>query len=197
MGWGTAEHEGFADERRPDGSWSGGTTRSGDPDAVAYQAVCSCGWRSEREHPVPPRPSDVPRDERGLSHGPAWDAWIAALEAANDACWDDWRAEHFDPLLGYEPHTQLIEASDAGGRRHFLDGRAVHAGTTLELLLPDGNWLRGRYEWSYTAGDPPTLHVALGGPAEAERQHELPVVSFPLPARAVLRWPAGDRLASR
>jgi hypothetical protein len=67
----------------------------------------------------------------------------------------------------------------------------------LELLLPDGNWLRGRYEWSYSAGEPPTLHVALGGPAEAERQHELPVVSFPLPARSVLRWPAGDRVASR
>ena len=33
MGWGTDEHEGFADEKRADGSWSGGTTRSGDSDA--------------------------------------------------------------------------------------------------------------------------------------------------------------------
>jgi hypothetical protein len=135
MGWGADEHEGFADEKRPDGSWSSPTHRGGDPDAVAYQAACSCGWRSAREHPVPPRPTDVQCDERGISHGPAWDAWTAALEAASDACWDDWRAEHFDPLLGYEPHTQLIEASDAGGRRHFLDGRPVHAGMMLELLL--------------------------------------------------------------
>src|SRR4051812_947741 len=80
MGWRTAEHEGFANEKRPDDSWSGGTTRSGDPDAVSYQAVCSCGWRSERERPVPSRPADVPRDERGHSYGPSWDAWIAALE---------------------------------------------------------------------------------------------------------------------
>ena len=189
MGWGTAEHEGFADEKRPDGSWSGGTTRSGDPDAVAYQAACSCGWRSEREHPVPPRPDGVPRNEQGLPHGPEWDTWIASLEAASDACWEDWRAEHFDPLLGYEPHTQLIEATDRGGRRHFLDGRPVHAGMMLELLLPDGGWLQGRYEWSYVAGQRPTFHVTLGGPAEAERQGELPGVSFELPARAVLRWP--------
>jgi len=95
MGWGTDEHEGFADEKRADGSWSGGTTRSGDPDAIAYQAVCSCGWRSEREHPVPPRPDGVPRNEQGLPHGPKWDAWVASLEAASDACWEDWRAEHF------------------------------------------------------------------------------------------------------
>ena len=111
----------------------------------------------------------------------AWEAWIAALEAAGDACLDDWRAEHFDPLLGYEPHTQLIEASDAGGRRHFLDGRPVHAGMTLELLLPGGHWLAGRYEWSYVAGELPTLHVELGGTAEAERQGEVPAVPFPLP----------------
>lgn len=100
----------------------------------------------------------------------------------------------FDPLLGYEPHTQLIEASDAGGRRHFLDGRPVHAGTTLELLMPDGHWLSGRYEWNFVAGEAPTLDLALGGPAEAQRQGEVPVVSFPLPARAVLRWPQrGER----
>jgi len=192
VGWGTAEHESFADEKRPDGLWPGGTSRRpGDPEAIAYQAACSCGWRSEREHPLPTRPTDVPRDEQGSSYGPAWDGWIAALEAAGDACWEDWRAEHFDPLLGYEPHTQLIEAADAGGRRHFLDGRPVHAGTTLELLLADGHWMTGRYEWSFAAGEPPTLHVMLGGPAEAERQGELPVVSFTVPPRAVLRWPTG------
>jgi hypothetical protein len=145
MGWGTAEHEGFADERRADGSWSGGTIRSGAPDAVACQAVCSCGWRSEREH--------------------------------------------FDPLLGYEPHMQLIEAADGGGRRHFLDGRPVHAGATLELLMPDEQWLRGRYEWSYAGGEPPTFYIVLGGPAEAQRQDVVPDVSFALPPRACCAGP--------
>jgi hypothetical protein len=121
-------------------------------------------------------PTDAPRDERGFPHGPAWDAWIAELEAANDACWDDWRVGHFDPLLGYEPHTQLIEAADAGGRRHYLDGRPVHAGTTLELLLPDGDWLTGHYEWGYVAGEAPTLHVALGGPRELSARARCRVV---------------------
>lgn len=36
--------------------------------------------------------------------------------------------------------------SDPGGPRHFLAGRAVHAGTQLLLLMVDGSWLSGRYE---------------------------------------------------
>jgi hypothetical protein len=80
----------------------------------------------QREHPVPPRP-DSPRDERGIPYGPEYDAWIAARETADTACWEDWNAEHYEPLLGYEPHTQLILARTEGGRRHFLDGRPVHA----------------------------------------------------------------------
>lgn len=190
MGWGTEDHEGYADERRPDGSWSGGTTRRGDPDAVAYQAACSCGWRSEREHPVPPRPADMPRDERGIPHGPAYDAWISALQAADDACYEDWNAEHFQPMLGYEPHQHLVLGRTEGGRRHFLDGRAVHAGDVLELLAGDGHWLAIRYEWSWDHDTPPTAHTTLGAPPEAERQGLQPTVSFELPPRAILRWPS-------
>lgn len=190
MGWGTNEHEGYADEKRADGSWSGPSHRGGDPDAIAYQAVCSCGWRSEREHPVPPRPQAMPRDERGLAHGPVYDAWIAALEEANDACMDDWDAEHFQPMLGYEPHQQLVLGRSDGGQRHFLDGLPVHAGDNLELLCADGHWLRVRYEWSGEHDQAPTAHVALGAPPEAERQGLHPTVNFTVPSRAVLRWPA-------
>jgi hypothetical protein len=71
----------------------------------------------------------------------------------------------------------------------------VHAGAPLELLMPDGRWLPGRYEWSYAGGEPPTFHIVLGGPAEAQRQDVVPDVSFALPARAVLRWP--DRTGVR
>jgi len=190
MGWGTGEHEGWADHKWPDGHWSGPVYRGGDPDAIAYQAVCECGWRSEREHPVAPRPADVPRDERGLSYGPAWDAWLETLEAAENACWEDWNAEHFESLLGYEPHEQLILGRDQGGERHFLDGRAVPAGTTLELLAGDGHWLTIRYEWSWARDELPTAHFALGGPPGAQRQDALPIITFSLPPRAVLRWPA-------
>ena len=119
------------------------------------------GWRSEREHRVPPAPPDVPRDERGIRHGPAWDEWIAALEAASDACREDWNAEHFEPLLGYEPHQQLVLARDDGGPA--LPRRASRARrVVLELLAHDGRWLSVRYEWGWD-DSPPTAHLALGG----------------------------------
>lgn len=188
MGWGTAEHEGYAEEKRPDGRWSRGTRHGGDPDAVASRAACSCGWRSEREHAVAPRPTEVPRDEQGLPNGPAWEAWVAALEAVEEACREDWNAEHFEPMLGYEPHQHLVLGRDDGGRRYFLDGRPVHAGAELDLLLADGHWLRVRFEWSWHDARS-TAHVALGAPPEAQRQGVQPTVAFELAPRAVLRWP--------
>lgn len=187
-----SKHQHFAEHQHPDGHWTS-VTKYGDPDEVAKRAACECGWRSERVHAVPPRPAGLERDERGLFHGPSYDAWIAALEVVDDACYDDWRAEHFDPLLGYEPHTLLIEGVDGGGRRHFLDGRPVHAGSGLELLTADGHWLRGRYEWSYATGAAPTFHILLGGPPAALAEDATPLVSFDLPPRAVLRWPDPER----
>lgn len=97
--------------------------------------------------------------------------------------------EHFDPLCGWEPHTQLIEATDAGGRRHFLDGRPVPAGAVLELLSA-GVWVPVRYEWNAAAGELPHAHLQLGGPAAAQAHGATPTVSFALPSSAVLRWPA-------
>lgn len=188
MGWGTGEHEGYADEKRADGTWSGPTHRSSDPPAVAYRAQCTCGWHSDREYPIPPRPGDMPRDERGLAYGPAYDAWIAALEAADSACWEDWNAEHHQPMLGYEPHQHLVLGRSDGGQRHYLDGRPVHAGDGLQLLLADGHWLPVRYEWSWD-DTPPRAYAALGAPAEAARQELNPLVEFALPSRAILRWP--------
>lgn len=189
MGWGTEPHEGWADEKLPDGSWLGPTRRGGDPDPIAVKAVCSCGWRSEREHPIPPRPENLPTDERGLPYGDAYDAWITAREAADNHCFEDWHAEHYQPLLGYEPHTQLILAKSGGGLRHYLDGQPVHAGATLELLLGDGRWVRVRYEWSWHPDRPPTAHLELGLPPGGAGIAEAPVVSFALPSRAILRWP--------
>ena len=175
----------------------GATSRGGDPDPVAYQAVCGCGWRSDREHPVPPRPTVVETDAQGRPCGAKWDAWWAAREAAEDRCWEDWTAEHFEPLLGYEPHTQLILARTDGGQRHFLDGRPVHAGARLELLLDDGRWVSVRYEWSWQPDEPPRAYLALGVPTPARAITDAPVVSFALPAPAILRWPSRDEPTCR
>ena len=106
--------------------------------------------------PVPPRPQDMPRDERGLAHGPVYDAWIAALEAADEACHEDWDAEHFQPMLGYEPHQHLVLGRSEGGQRHFSTAWPVHAGDSLGLLCADGHWLRVRYEWSWDHDRAPT-----------------------------------------
>ena len=187
MSWGTGDHEGYADEKRADGTWSGPSHRSSDPPAVAYRAQCSCGWHSDREHPVPPRPADVPRNELGHAHGPAYDAWIAALEAADEACWNDWDAEHFQAMLGYEPHQHLVLGRSDGGPRHFLNGLPVHAGDGLQLLLAGGTWLPIRYEWGWD-DKPPRAYAALGAPPEAVRQDQAPLIEFALPPRAILRW---------
>ena len=189
MGWGTEPHEGWADQKYPDGRWNGGTTRPGDPEPVSTQAACSCGWRSEREHPLPSRPENIPRDERGVSYGPDYEAWSAELVRLEDVCWEEWRVEHFEPLLGYEPHTQLILGSSDGGQRHYLNGRPVHAGTSLELLMPDGSWLRIRYEWGFSEQHPPRAYAAIGMPQAAEKIQEPSLIEFELPRDAILRWP--------
>lgn len=100
-----------------------------------------------------------------------------------------------------------LEREDSGPR-HYLEGRPVHAGTTLELALawgsvqsaatdPDPVWLRGRYEWSFRPDDPPRFHILLGdGSTERPRDDDeswiAGAASFPLPAKAVLRWPSED-----
>jgi hypothetical protein len=106
---------------------------------------------------------------------------------------EGWSAEHYQPMLGYEPHTQLILGRTEGGPRHFLDGRAMHAGAPLELILGDGDWLAIRYEWSWQPDTPPTAHVALGVPGGARELAAAPMVSFALPPRAILRWPPRER----
>lgn len=66
---------------------------------------------------------------------------------------------------------------DAGGPRHFLDGKPVHAGTGLELMLEDENWLQGRFE---TSGHKPFFCFGVKGTAEE--------MSARLPEGAILRW---------
>jgi hypothetical protein len=179
------------DEQRADGTWSGPARGRGDPDVIAYRAACSCGWHADREHAVPGSWPNILRDDRGVPHGPAWDAWRDAFAVVESACHEDWNAGHFEPLLGYEPHQHLVLAHDDRGPCHVLDGLPVHAGAGLQLLAADGHWLAIRYEWT---GDErqPTAHMALGAPPEARRQEFLPTVEFSLPPRAILRRPPRD-----
>jgi len=86
------------------------------------------------------------------------------------------------PWMPLEIRRGLSEA------RHYLDGRAVRRGDLLELLLPGGRVLRGRYEWDSDSGDPlersPALVIEVAGGTWGEVDAFLH-----LPPEARLRWP--------
>jgi hypothetical protein len=180
MGWGNEPHEGYAEQQRDTGEWTNGSWRGGWGDAVAERAACSCGWRGTVVHSLAPSPD---------LDSPAWPSHEAELERVDELIYAEWRVEHYAPLLGYDPSQTLILGRDDGGQRHFLDGQPVHAGTLLELLLPDGRWQPIGYEWGWSVDEPPTATMRLGAPAGAEQLGDQPSVTFDLPAEAVLRWP--------
>ena len=45
--------------------------------------------------------------------------------------------------------------------RHYLAGEPVHCGDILELYQ-DGQWVRGRYEWTTKLNDAPSFEHANG-----------------------------------
>lgn len=181
MGWGSEPHEGVAEQRRDNGDWTAGVWRSGWGAPVAQRAACSCGWRGDTTHPVPASPGP------DSSH---WPAYEAARERIDELIHTQWRGEHYAPILGYDPTQLLVLGRDEGGARHFLNGRPVHAGSLLELLLAGGHWQPVTYEWSWQPEQPPTATLTLAAPPAAEGLGEHPTATFALPSTAILRWPA-------
>ena len=59
--------------------------------------------------------------------------------------------------------------------RHYLAGEPVHCGDTLELFY-EGNWIRGRYEWTAEPDELPTFESDQG--------------IHRLDESKLLRWPA-------
>jgi hypothetical protein len=82
--------------------------------------------------------------------------------------------------------------TEKDGRAYFLDGRALVQGEAVELLLANGQWLAGVYEWTGFEIRWPALRFELGGdgPAYAERNQRTAAVS--LPPDAVLRRSAHE-----
>ena len=81
-------------------------------------------------------------------------------------------------------HLELDRQS--GGLRHFLEGKAVHAGSTLELKLEDGQWIAGRYEWNFQGDSLPRFYLGLAGEPPGPPSDEGALL---LPTWAILRWP--------
>ena len=85
------------------------------------------------------------------------------------------------------PWMKLEVKRGLSGSRHHLDGRAVRRGDLLELLLPGGRELRGRYECDTEGRDhveSPALVIEVAGGFWGEVDAVLR-----LPPEARLRWP--------
>jgi hypothetical protein len=169
-----------------------------------FQASCSCGWRSMRFRAPASAfwepfstelgDQDLERCARGL-----WQRHWRVPEALGA------RATvrvplHALPRAAAPAETdgfRLELGDDAGGPRFFLDGQAIHAGSCLDLLLADGLWLRGRYEYELDGDDlRPMFYVAVpcktGAPdwaGDVEAGVASPEAHFQIPADALLRWP--------
>ena len=93
---------------------------------------------------------------------------------------------------GERPRGQLELVRDADGFRHYLDGRRLEKGDEIEMLLANGEWLRGRYDWT---GNPvvwPAFRVELTGRVAVHAERKL-TGAMPIPPAALLRWPTDGR----
>lgn len=72
---------------------------------------------------------------------------------------------------------------------HVLLERPVRRGDALELLLSDGYWLRGQYDWSGIEARWPGLRVELGGPWQHDGEARPPAAVLALHPDAIVRWP--------
>ncbi len=77
--------------------------------------------------------------------------------------------------------------TEHGRAAYFLDDEALRSGEPVELLLGDGQWLRGTYEWSGQELRWPGLRFALGGDGPAYTIENSRTAVVPLPPDAVLR----------
>jgi hypothetical protein len=76
-----------------------------------------------------------------------------------------------------------------GERFHELQGYALKRGDEIDLLLADGYWLRGRYDWSGLEARWPGLRVELGGPWQIHRDEAYPPAAvLALHPDAIVRW---------
>jgi hypothetical protein len=94
-------------------------------------------------------------------------------------------------LQGHEEKEEgnnLELRRDGSAQRHYLVGRLVRVGDELDLLLSDGRWLRGRYEWAGNAVVWPAFRIALEGRVSTTSERRL-TGALPLPPNARLRWP--------
>jgi len=82
---------------------------------------------------------------------------------------------------------RLVLLEDAGGPRYFLDGRAVHAGDLLEVLLHSGEFFQVRFEWSGRYGVRPSFCFSVPDRQEHHRASRALPAHVTLPEGALFR----------
>lgn len=95
-------------------------------------------------------------------------------------------------MLPTEFEGARLELRGAEGQRvHVLQNRPLRRGDEIELLLSDGYWLRGHYDWSGIEARWPGLRIELGGPrrSDSDREHP-PAAVMALHPDALVRWPS-------
>lgn len=116
----------------------------------------------------------------------------ALLAAAHCGRWND-RLGDFNHDCADTLHRQWRQAVvtaggsllclrvDDGGPRFFAGDLALHAGTALDVLVGDGTWLCGRFEYQ-TGAQPwqPLLYLPIGG-------WDRPVVALQLSEGVIVR----------
>jgi len=76
-----------------------------------------------------------------------------------------------------------------GNAQYYLCGRAVVDGATIELSLPNGQWLTGIYEWDGHESRWPSLRFRIGGPWEHSKAvDQQPTLTARLAPGGLMRW---------
>lgn len=82
------------------------------------------------------------------------------------------------------PSGSLRLGRAQGADRYFLLDRPVSGGDNVQLCT-SGGWITGRFEWDAGRGDDPRFYFSV----ELEGGGDVAQLHFPIPERALLRWP--------
>jgi len=92
-----------------------------------------------------------------------------------------------DVLADERGRENLETRQDADGTHHYLDGVRLRRGDEIEVLLAEGQWLRGRYDWNGVAVVWPALRMELAGRVSRHTERRL-TGAMPIPPSAIVRW---------
>jgi hypothetical protein len=109
------------------------------------------------------------------------------------------RAGAYRPFVGeaaitwnHDADGHRLELQGPEGHRvHVLQNRPLSRGDVIEVLLADGTWLRGHYDWSGIEARWAGLRIELGAPAQVSADWPAPPAGvIALHPEAIARWPS-------